>query len=167
MGMSIGAAVFVMFVISIMPHLVNTIENNWDDIIPSKSDEEIKALFYDMESYKTFVKKYPENGEYYNSYGNGQGRIEITAMNFESYNTLQLELEYDKRTDSVREEVTCYNQIDDRNYRIRGTLATQFIEKINCLDGSGIVSAPSPLIDKDGNPVNIEVIPENRVVIVD
>ncbi|MDH5463468.1 MAG: hypothetical protein OEW49_04085 [Nitrosopumilus sp.] len=166
MGMAIACSIFVLFVISIMPHIMNQIENNWDDVIPGKSNEELKAMFYETESYKTFVSKYPENGEYFDSYGNGGGRLEVTAMNFESYNTLRLELDYNKRTESIREEANCYNQIDERNYHIRGTLATQFIEKIPCLDGPGIISAPSPLIDENGKPVIIEVHPEREIVIV-
>ncbi|QLH06469.1 hypothetical protein [Nitrosopumilus ureiphilus] len=102
MGMAIACSIFVLFVISIMPHIVNQIENNWDDVLPGKSDEEIKALFYETKSYKAFIDKYPENGEYFDSYGDGYGRLEITAMNFESYNTLQLSLEYDRRTNSIR-----------------------------------------------------------------
>ena len=106
MGMTIACSIFVLFVISIMPHIMNQIENNWDDVIPGKSDEELKTMFYETESYKTFVSKYPENGEYFDSYGNGGGRLEVTAMNFESYNTLRLELDYNKRTESIREELT-------------------------------------------------------------
>lgn len=160
LGMFIASSVFVLVLISILPHIADTLQNNWEDVLPGKSDEEIRSIFYEAESYKTFVSKYPENGKYYDSYGNGYGRLEVTSMNFDSYNTLKLDLQYDRRTDSVKEAVTCYNQIDNRNYRIKGTLATQFIEKIDCLDGSGIVAAPSPLIDEDGNPVNIEVSPE-------
>lgn len=36
------------------------------------------------------------------------------------------------------------------------TLTTQFIEKVDCLSGSGIVDAPSNLIDENGNPVPIK-----------
>jgi len=84
-------------------------------------------------------------------------------MNFESYNTLRLNLEYDKKTDSIREDVTCNSQTDNHNYSIRGTLATQFIEKIDCLDGSGFVSAPSNLIDENGKPVPIRIDPQVTV----
>lgn len=165
MGMGIACSIFVLFVISITPHIIDQMNNRWDDVLPGKSDEELKAMFYETESYKAFNNKYPENGEYFRSYGNGQGRLEITAMNFESYNILQLDLEYDKKTDSVNEEVGCQNQKDDRNYYIRGTLATQFIEKIDCLDGSGLIDAPSNLIDENGNPVPIKVNP--KVTIID
>lgn len=156
MGMVIACSIFVMFTISIMPHVVSQIENNWEDALPGKSDAEIKKLFYETSSYKAFSTKYPDNGEHYTSYGNGYGRLEVTAMNFESYNMLHLSLEYDRRTDSVEEEVRCENQKTNQDYSIRGTLATQFIEKVDCLSGSGIVDAPSNLIDENGNPVPIK-----------
>jgi len=160
MGMVIACSVFVLFVISIMPHILNQIENQWDDVIPGKSDEELKALFYETESYKAFINKYPESGEHFDSYGNGGGRLEISAMNFESYQTLRLDLEYNKRNDSIREYVECYSNADRHQYSIRGSLVTQFIEKVDCLEGLGLIDAPSNLIDRDGNPVPIKVTPE-------
>ena len=165
MGMTIACSIFVLFVISIMPHIIDQMNNRWDDVLPGKSNDELKAIFYETESYKAFNNKYPENGEYFRPYGDGRGSLEVTAMNFESYNTLRLELEYDKKTDSVREDVSCNNQIDNLNLYIRGTLATQFIEKIDCLDGSGIIDAPSNLVDDNGNPVPIRS--NQQAVIID
>lgn len=159
MGMAIACSIFVLFVISIMPHIMNQIQNNWEDVLPGKSDEELKILFYETQSYQAFVQKFPENGEWLDFYGNGGGRLEVTAMNFESLNTMRLELYHDRSTAFVREEINCYNQADDRNYHIRGSLAAQFIEKIPCLDGPGIVDAPSPLIDENGNAVHVDVQP--------
>lgn len=163
MGMAIACSIFVMFTISILPHVVSQIENNWDDVLPGKSDDELKTAFYETESYKMFNNKYPENGEYFRSYGDGRGSLEVTAMNFESYNTLQLNLEYDKRTDSIEEQVRCENQKNNQDYYIRGTLATQFIEKIDCLSGSGLIDAPSNLVDENGNPVPIKNNPRVTV----
>ena len=167
MGMAIACSIFVLFVISITPYMMNQIQNNWDDVIPGKSDEELMALFYETQSYHAFVEKFPENGEWFDSYGNGGGRLEVTAMNFESLNTMRLELDYDLHTDSVREEINCYNQADDRNYRIRGSLAAQFIEKISCLDGPGIIDAPSPLIDENGNAIPLEIQPDTTITLID
>ena len=163
MGMAIACSIFVMFTISIMPHVVSQIENDWEDTLPGKSDEEIKKLLYDTTSYKAFNAKYPENGEHYNSYGNGYGKLEVTAMNFESYNTLQLSLEYDRRTNSVEEEIRCENQKNNQDYYLRGTLTTQFIEKVDCLSGTGLVDAPSYLIDENGNSVPIKNNPKVTV----
>ena len=163
-GMAIACSVFVLFVISVMPHVLNQIEDGWEDALPDKSDEEIKKLFYETDSYKAFNAKYQDNGEYYNSYGNGYGRLEVTAMNFESYNTLRLNLEYNKEANSVTEDVRCENQKNDQSYSIRGTLAVQFIEKVDCLNDAGLVDAPSNLIDEDGNPVPIK---SNSNVITD
>ena len=152
MGMAIACSIFVMFAISIMPHVVSQIEDGWS-ALPEKSDEELKKLFYETDSYKAFNAKYPDNGEYYRS---GRGILDVTAMNFESYNTLHLSLQYDAKGDSVREDVRCENQKDNQYYSISGTLAAQFIEKVDCLSGTGLVNAPSNLVDEDGNPVRIE-----------
>lgn len=154
-GIAIACSVFVLFVISTMHYIIHQINNQWDDILPGKSEQELTEIFYETESYKVFNNKYPENGEHFSFYGNGQGNLEVTAMNFESYNTLRLELEYDKKIDSVREYVTCYSSIDDRKLHIGGTLTTQFIEKIDCLNGTGVIDAPSNLTDEKGNSIPI------------
>ncbi|MCH9657421.1 hypothetical protein K0U27_01780 [archaeon] len=167
MGMAIACSIFILFVISITPHIMNQLQNDWEDILPGKSDEELKTLFHETESYKAFVNKFPDHGMWFNSHGNGEGRLELTTMNFESLNTMRLELDYDRRSESVSEEINCFNQKDERNYRIRGSLASQFIEKIQCLDGPGIVSAPSPLVDENGNAVHIEAFPETKIVTID
>ena len=156
MGMAIACSIFVMFAISVMPHVASQIEDGLGDALDGKSSEEIKKLLYETDSYRAFSAKYPDNGEYYDSHRNGYGRLEVTAMNFESYNTLHLYLEYDARAESVSEEVRCVNQKDNKNYFIRGTLAVQFIENIDCLSGAGLVDVPSNLVDEDGNSVPIQ-----------
>ena len=162
MGMVLACSIFVMFAISVMPHVVSQVVDDWK-VFPDKSAEEIKKLFYETDSYKAFNAKYPNNGEYHD-YRDGYGRLELTAMNFESYNTLHLSLQYDAREDSVREDVRCENQKNNQSYSIRGTLTAQFIEKVDCLSGTGLVDAPSNLVDEDGNPVPIK---SNSNVIID
>ena len=164
MGMVLACSVFTMFAVSVMPYVLNQIGDGWEEVLPGKSVEEIKKMFYETDSYRAFNAKYPDNGEYYDSYRNGHGRLEVTAMNFESYNTLHLNLEYDRRTDSVMEDVRCENQKNRQEYYIQGTLAAQFIEKVDCLSGTGFVDAPSNLVDEDGNPVPIK---SNSNVITD
>ena len=163
MGMAIACSIFVMFAISVIPDVVSQVVHDWK-VFPDKSAEEIKKLFYETDSYKAFNAKYPDNGEYYNSYGNGYGMLEVTAMNFESYNTLHLSLEYNMEANSVTEYVRCENQKNDQSYSIRGTLAAQFIEKVDCLNDAGLVDAPSNLVDEDGNPVPIK---SNSNVLID
>ena len=153
--MGIAISVFTLFTLSIVPYLVDQISNNWNDVIPL-SEEEVMKKFQNTESYITFIEKYPDHGLYVNLDRNG-GRIELTAMNFETFNELRLELRYynNNGNDSVREDVSCSNDLKDVHYQIRGSLASQFIEKVDCLSGNGLVSATSPLVDGDGNPVPI------------
>lgn len=153
LGMGIASAVFVLFLISILPHIVDVLERDWVNVIPSKSEQEIKEILYEHESYKIFVNKYPEYGEYYRSHGGGSGSLEVMAMNFETYNILSLELNFNNNAESINEQVRCFNDNLDYNYHVRGSLAKQFIEKVSCLEGDGIIASPSPLVDENGNPV--------------
>ena len=163
MGMGIALSIFVLFVISIMPHIVDQINNRWDEVIPI-SEEEVMEKFQNTESYKIFNEKYPDNGVYLDLDRNG-GRLELTAMNFETFNELRLELRYypNNGNDSVREEVSCSNDLHDVYYQIRGSLASQFIEKVECLSGDGLVSATSPLVNDKGYPVPIREPHESGV----
>jgi len=155
MGMGIAISIFVLIVISIMPHIIDQINDRWNKVIPL-SKQEIMEKFENTESYILFVEKYPDHGRYIDLDRNG-GRIELTAMNFETFNELRLELRYYKNhgNDDVREEISCSNDLKDVYYQIRGSLASQFIEKVNCLSGDGLVSATSPLVDNNGYPVPI------------
>ena len=101
---------------------------------------------------KAFNKKYPNHGVYLDLDRNG-GRMELTAMNFETFNKLHLELRYYQNDDQLREEVSCQNQLLDHYNQIRGSLASQFIENVDCLSGDGLIAPPSPLIDKNGTPI--------------
>ncbi len=154
MGMAIALSVFALFLMSILPHMLDQFERDWD--IFSISQEEVMEKFENSDSYKIFVEKYPEHGVYFDPDRNG-GRMELTAMNFETFNELNLELRYYQRDGipEFREEIRCSNDLHNVNYHIRGTLVTQFIEKVDCLNGDGIVSATSPLVDENGFPVPI------------
>lgn len=155
LGMGIAASVFILFVISIVPHIVDQVDNHWNEVIPV-SKQEIMENFENIESYKIFVEKYPDHGRYLDLDRNG-GRLELTAMNFETFNELRLELRYDKNRNNgdVREEISCSNDMKDVHYQIRGSLASQFIEKVNCLSESGLVFATSPIVNNNGYPVPI------------
>ena len=155
LGMAIALSIFVLFVISIMPHTIDQLNREWGDVIPI-SKEEVMEKFQNTESYKIFNEKYPDNGVYLDLDRNG-GRLELTAMNFETFNELRLELRYypNNGGEDVREEISCSNDLHDVYYQIRGSLASQFIEKVDCLSGNGLVSATSPLVDEDGFPLPI------------
>ena len=155
MGMAIALSIFVLFVISIMPHTIDQLNREWGDVMPI-SKETAMEKFQNTESYKIFNEKYPDNGVYLDLDRNG-GRLELTAMNFETFNELRLELRYypNNGGEDVREEISCSNDLHDVYYQIRGSLASQFIEKVDCLAGDGLVTAPSPLVDDDGIPLPI------------
>lgn len=150
----VGISFFALFLIIALPHMIQDSGRQWEEAFGSKkSSEEIKSIFYETESYKTFLEYYPNAGEYYRSHGNGEGRMDVTAMNFETYNTLLLELNFNRHDESVYEEVSCFNHDNDMRHQVRGTITKQFIEEFNCLVGDGIIASPSPLVDKNGEPV--------------
>lgn len=153
-AIAVGITFFILFLIIALPHIVQDSARQWDEAFGSKkSDEELKTMFYETESYKAFLEKYPEAGEFYRARDNGEGRMEITAMNFETFNTLTLELRYNKYDESINEEISCDNRGSDIHFQVRGSLAKQFIEESDCLYGDGIIAPPSPLIDGNGHSV--------------
>lgn len=158
-GMTIAISIFILFVISILPYIVDQIRDNWDEILPI-SKEEVLQKFYKTESYQAFIKKYPQNGRYIDIDDN-RGRLEISAMNFETLNVIRLELRYYSSDDNVREEVICSNDKYDMNYRVRGSLAVQFIEKVECITGDGLVRTSSPLDLKNNEPIPERIVDKN------
>lgn len=153
-GIAVGISFFALFLIIALPHMIQDSGRQWEEAFGSKkSSEEIKSILYQTESYKAFLEYYPNAGEYYRYQGNGEGRMEITAMNFETFNTLLLELNFNRYDESVYEEVSCFNHDNDMRHQVRGTITKQFIEESKCLDGDGIIASPSPLVDENGNPV--------------
>lgn len=155
LGMGIAITVFSLFLLSIVPHLVDQFDREWG--MNSISEEEVLEKLQRTDSFQTFIEKYPDHGVYFDPNRNG-GRLTLTAMNFETFNQLNLELRYSVNDGyrELREDVSCSNNLKNFDYRIRGTLASQFIEKVNCLDGDGLVSATSPLVDENGFPVPIK-----------
>lgn len=153
-GIAVGISFFALFMIIALPHMIQDSGRQWEETFGSKkSSEEIKYLFYHTESYKAFLENYPNAGEYYRYQGNGEGRMEITAMNFETFNTLLLELNFNRYDESVYEEISCFNHANDIRHQVRGTITKQFIEESKCLDGDGIIASPSPLVDANGKPI--------------
>ncbi len=153
LGMAIALSVFILFVISIMPHIVDQINNRWDEVTLPMSEEELMKKFHAAESYQAFIEKYPDHGRYVDLDSNG-GRLELQVMNFETFDTLRLELRYYQNDGQLREEVSCQNQILDQYQQIRGSLSSQFIENVDCLSGEGLNAAPSMLPDENGNLVS-------------
>lgn len=152
-AIAVGISFFILFLIIALPHMIQDSERQWREAFgPKISPEDLRAMFYETDSYKTFLEKYPNAGEYFQPHSNG-GRMEITVMNFQTYNTLLLELDYNNYDASIREEVSCFNYGTEMHHQVRGTLAKQFIEESRCLEGDGILAPPSPMTDKDGNPI--------------
>ena len=135
-----------------MPHIADQINNRWDEVTLPISEEELMKKFHAAESYQVFIEKYPDHGRYLDLDRNG-GRLELQVMNFETFDTLRLELRYYQNDGQLREEVSCQNQILDQYQQIRGSLSSQFIKNVDCLSGEGLIAAPSLLTDEDGNLV--------------
>lgn len=138
LAIGIGISFFVIFLYAILPHLIDNVSNEWkrvlDDSAAGKNRAELEKMFREHPAYIMFTEKYPDAGEYFRDRGNGNGRMELTAMNFTSYNKIMLEMNYDKRDDNLYLEATCENEAADFRLRIHGDYSTKFIEMSNCLD---------------------------------
>lgn len=145
LAIGIGISFFAIFMYAILPHLIENVTHEWEQILnesaAGKNREQLLELFREHPAYIIFMEKYPEAGENFRDRGNGNGRMELTAMNFTSYNMMMLELNYDKRDDNLYVEATCENKAKDKHLRIRGNYSVNFIEQTDCLD-QGIPSSP-------------------------
>ena len=53
LGMALALSIFILFVISIMPHIADQINNRWDEVTLPMSKDELMKKFYASESYKS------------------------------------------------------------------------------------------------------------------
>ncbi len=153
-GIGISTTIFVLIVISMMPHVIDVMNDYWDISYEQIDKEAYLEKFYSTESYLVFIEKYPVYGESQRIFDD-RGEIRLTAMNFTSLTKIELELNYNSRDDYFRQNIDCRNDQNDWRLRIDGPLTAQFLENIDCLAMGTFTGKSSELVvyaDMVGGP---------------
>ncbi len=156
LAIGIGVTIFVLFLYSILPHIIENSSRDWDRAMGnSMTEEDLKALFYAEPAYSVFKEKYPEAIESFESWNKGEGRLNLVMYNYTNFNEIRLNIDYNRHRENVNVGITCEVQIPGNDRQMRrnaeGDGAVDFIEKMDCLN----ISLPSGITPTDYNDYSI------------
>ena len=131
-GISIAVSVFVLFLYSFLPHLLQN--DQWENIDGLQiSDEELLEEFHSTPAYIAFLDRFPDASEELNNHRHG-GELQVGIANYEKNNFLQLNLYYNDYDDRININVDCQTSHNRDNLHANGLFAIEFIKQTNCLD---------------------------------
>ena len=131
-GISIAVSVFVLFLYSFLPHLLQN--DQWENIDGiGMIDEELLEEFHATPAYVAFLERYPDASEELNNHRHG-GELQVGVANYEKNNYLKLNLYYNDYDDRINVNVDCQTSNNRDNLHANGLFAIEFIKQTNCLD---------------------------------
>jgi hypothetical protein len=140
-GISIAVSVFVLFLYSFLPHLINN--DQWENVDGLKmSNEELLKEFQATPAYVAFYERYPDAREELNNQRHG-GDMQVGIANLEKGNFLKLHLYFNKYDDRVNVNVSCETSNNSQNMHADGLFAVDFIKQTNCLNLESSLSEPT------------------------
>lgn len=150
LAIGIGVTIFVLFLYSILPHIIENSSRDWDRALGnSMTEEDLKALFYAEPAYLIFKEKYPDAIESYDERRNGEGRLNLVMYNYTNFNEIRLDIDYNRYSENVDVRVNCQVQIPGNDRQMhrdaQGDGAADFIEKMDCLN----IGLPSDVTPTD------------------
>jgi len=146
-GISIAISVFVLFLYSFLPHLIQN--DQWENIDGMEmSDEELLEEFHATPAYLAFIERFPDAKEELNNHRHG-GELQVGIANYEKNNTLRLNLYFNDYDDRINVNVDCQTSNNRDNMHADGLFAIDFIKQTNCLDLEPILTdEPSHTVTK-------------------
>ena len=157
LGIGIGVTVFILFLHSYLPHMINN--NDWERAEIRMIDAEF--MQNEMESHQTFIafmERYPTALGQFDKHVRGGGSYEIAIANFTSNNSLTLRMDYDAHDGKINVNVRCDKfDSDIRDASVHGVLSVQFIKENTCMEKGltepaievGTISYGEPFLLKD------------------
>ena len=143
-GISITISVFVLFLYSALPNMIQ--HSDWDQFdAMSMNDEEMLEIFKGHPAYAAFYERFPDaTEELDNDNISRHSELKVGVRNFDTGIELILHMYYNPRNDNVNVNINCDVQgyelnVDRSALHASELFAVDFIEQTNCLDlGNGI-----------------------------
>ncbi len=151
-GISIAVSVFVLFLYSFLPHLLQN--DQWENIDGiGMIDEELLEEFHATPAYVAFLERYPDASEELNNHRSG-GELQVGVANYEKNNYLKLNLYFNNYDDRINVNVDCQTSNNRDNLHANGLFAIEFIKQTNCLDlESSLTDDPSHTVTELPNGI--------------
>ncbi len=164
LAIGIGVTIFVLFLYTILPHIIENSSRDWERALGnSMTEEDLKALFYAEPAYLIFKEKYPDAIESYDERRNGEGRLNLVMYNYTNFNEIRLDIDYNRYSENVDVRVNCQVQIPGNDRQMhrdaQGDGAVDFIEKMDCLN-IGLPSYVAPT-DYSEIPIHPQIVTIN------
>ena len=138
LAIGIGMTVFVLFLFSILPFIIEDSWDNWKDLDKSDmSRDEIYSKMTAHTAYLAMYEVYPDAKEEFTYSDRGSSDLRVGVMSFETQNQLILELNYYPHDDRTRAYVYCNVGEDHRTMSADGIFAEGFIRNTDCLEAAG------------------------------
>lgn len=137
-GITIAISVFVLFVYSVVPQMIQ--HSSWDQL-DGPTEEEMIEKFHGHPGYIAFYERFPDTKEElsYNK-KNNHGEMLIGIRNSETGAELVLQLNYNQYTDHVNVHINCHvvnsseRPIAQSTLHANGLFVVDFIEYTDCLE---------------------------------
>ena len=126
-GIIIAASVFILFLVSFVPNLID----QWDG--DDLDREESLALLQSEPSYLAMYERFPEAVERFTYSEHDDGAMEVGVRNPDTGMTLVLHT-YVRGDVISHTTVTCTDGTGDQEEYVRGLFAEEFIRTTDCLD---------------------------------
>ena len=150
LGMGIGMTVFVLFLISVLPYILEYSIDEWErlDRDDASEEEELRVKFAEHPAYVAMYERFPDAKEEYSYLGGNDGWMIVGVMNFDSGNQLVLHMYHDNYENKVNINAYCNARSDSDRQDTEGLFVEDFIRNTNCLelkdDASSVEIVPSP-----------------------
>jgi len=134
LGIGIGVTVFILFLHSYLPHMINN--SDWERAEIKMIDAEF--MQNEMESHQAFIafkERYPDALGQFDKHNRGGGSYEIAIANFTSNTSLTLLMDYSVNSGKINVNVRCDKfDSDIRDVNVHGVLSVQFIKENTCIE---------------------------------
>ncbi len=131
-GITIAISVFVLFLYSFLPHIIQN--DQWENIDGLKmSDEDLLKEFQATPAYIAFYDRFPDAKEELNNHRHG-GELQVGIANLDKGNFLKLNLYYNEYDERINVNVSCETPNNRENMHSDGLFAIDFISQTDCLN---------------------------------
>ena len=131
-GITIAVSLFILFLISFVPNMVD----QWDRDLMNFDDldrDEALALLQEEPSYLAMHERFPDAVERFTQLDRNDGEMEVGVRNPDTGMTLVLHA-YMHADVISHINVTCMDMAGDHREHVDGLFAEEFIRTTNCLD---------------------------------
>lgn len=135
LAIGIGITVFVLFLVSILPFIIEDSWREWKRLDrSSRSQDEVYSTIITHPAYRAMYEVYPDAKEEFTYRDSGGASLQVGVMSFETQNQLVLSLHYSAYDTDIDASVYCSVGESRRELSTYGLFVEDFIRNTDCLE---------------------------------